>query len=354
MVITFLVPGAKHPVGGAIAMYEFANGLSRRGHDVHVVHIDFIGNSREQVYRFPDRVETLDDIAGFTFESRVEHHFPRSFDERELPDADFIFYCDDKVPNRSGLPIILVQGYDMLPRDFEHQLYRAPCPKVCIAEWLVDVGKRLGVAHEQLVHVPYGLQHQKYRVTMPIGVRPLQVSMLYNFHPSKAPSRGLEVLAEVKRRIPELRVVVFGGMDPIHAIPKGITYLTSPAQDVIVNDIYNQSRVFLNSSNLEGFGLACVEAMACGCALVTTSNGGSDDYALHGETALVSEAEDASALADHIASLLVDDETRESLALRGRDYVQRFDWDTSAEMLEGFLEGYKSEPDRYGRPARCQ
>jgi L-malate glycosyltransferase len=347
MVITFLVPGAKHPIGGAIAMYEFANGMSRRGHDVQIVHIDFIGNSREQVYRITDRVETLDDIEGFTFEKRIEHHFPRSFDESELPDADFIFYCDDQLPTSSGLPVILVQGYDMLPQEFEDALYRAPCPKVCIAQWLVDVGMRLGVADDQLVHVPYGLQHRKYKVTTPVEDRPLQVSMLYNFHPTKAPVLGLEALAEVKRRIPELRVTVFGGMDPIHRVPDGITYLTSPAQEVIVNEIYNESRVFINSSILEGFGLACVEAMACGCALVTTANGGSEDYAFHGETALVSEPEDQRVLADHIEYLLLDDETRTRLALQGRDYVQRFDWDSSAKMLEEFLQRYESDPGRY-------
>jgi glycosyltransferase involved in cell wall biosynthesis len=354
VVITFLVPGAKHPIGGAIAIYEFANGMSRRGHDVQLVHIDFIGNSREKVHRIPDRVETLDDLGWFTFEAAIEHHFPSCFDERGLPDADFTSYCDagiHRVPPRSGLPLILVQGYEMLPQEFERELYRAPCPKVCIAKWLVNVGKRLGVQDDQLIYVPYGLHHEKYRVTTPVGDRPRQVSMLYNPHPTKAANLGLEALAEVKRRIPEARVVVFGGVDSIHSIPEGITYLTSPAQDVIVNKIYNQSRVFINSSTLEGFGLACVEAMACGCALVTTANGGSDDYAFHGETALVSGPENVSSMTDHIEYLLIDDDMRTRLALRGQEYVQRFDWDASAEMLERFLQDYQSDPDTYRRSA---
>jgi glycosyltransferase involved in cell wall biosynthesis len=351
VLITFLVPGAKHPIGGAIAMYEFANGMSRRGHEVQVVHIDFIGNSREQVYRFPDRVETLDDIDGFTFEERIEHHFPRSFDETELPDADFVFFIDDRVPTRSGLPVILVQGYGLLTQEFEHQLYRAPCPKVCVAKWLVDVGKQLGVADDQLVHVPYGLRHQKYNVRTPVEDRPLQVSMLYNGHPTKAANLGLAALAEAKRRIPELRVMVFGSTDPIHSIPDGITYLTSPPQDAIVNDIYNQSRVFISSSILEGFGMGCVEAMACGCALVTTANGGSEDYAIHGETALVCDPEDVSSMADQVEWLLLDDETRIRLVLGGQDYVRRFDWDTSAEMLDQFLRRYQSDPNHYRQPA---
>jgi glycosyltransferase involved in cell wall biosynthesis len=354
VVVTFLAPGAKHPIGGAIAIYEFANGMSRRGHDVQLVHIDFIGDTRRRVHQIPDRVETLDDLGWFRFDAAIKHHFPNFFDETGLPDADFTSYCDPgvhRIPPTSGLPLILVQGYEMLPQEFERELYRAPCPKICVAKWLVNVGRQLGVADDQLVHVPYGLHHEKYRVTTPVGDRPPQVSMLYNPHPTKAANLGLNALAEVKRRIPELRVVVFGGVDSIHSIPEGITYLTSPAQDVIVNDVYNQSRVFINSSTLEGFGLACVEAMACGCALVTTANGGSNDYAFHGDTALVSEAEDASALADHTEYLLLDDEFRPRLALRGEEYVRRFDWDTSAEKLEAFLQRYQSDPDRYRQPA---
>ena len=38
--------------------------MSRRGHDVQLVHIDLIGNSHEKVYGIPDRVETLDDLGG--------------------------------------------------------------------------------------------------------------------------------------------------------------------------------------------------------------------------------------------------------------------------------------------------
>src|SRR6185295_14141998 len=101
---------------------------------------------------------------------------------------------------------------------------------------------------------------------------------------------------------------------------------------------YNRSRIFLCSSRVEGFGLPSIEAMACGAALVTTSNGGSDDYAIHGETALVCEPDDITGMADHIARLLRDDELRIRLARQGAEYVRRtFDWDVSAEKLETFL-----------------
>jgi glycosyltransferase involved in cell wall biosynthesis len=89
--------------------------------------------------------------------------------------------------------------------------------------------------------------------------------------------------------------------------------------------------------------------MACGAALVTTSNGGSDDYAIDGETALVSEPDDTTALADNIERLLTDDELRIRLAKQGMQYVREtFDWDRSAGRLETFLNQYAANPGLHG------
>jgi glycosyltransferase involved in cell wall biosynthesis len=124
--------------------------------------------------------------------------------------------------------------------------------------------------------------------------------------------------------------------------------VTDPPQEFIVNEIYNRSRIFLCSSRVEGFGFPCIEAMACGAALVTTANGGSDDYAIHGETALVCEPNDTTAMADYIERLLRDDELRIRLAKQGMEYVrQTFDWDRSAEQLDAFLTEYAADPGRY-------
>ena len=78
---------------------------------------------------------------------------------------------------------------------------------------------------------------------------------------------------------------------------------------------------------------------------------GCGDGAFHHETALISDPEDVSSMADHVESLLIDDELRARLALQGRNYVERFDWGRSAEMLEDFLQRYESEPDRYRQSA---
>ncbi len=77
-----------------------------------------------------------------------------------------------------------------------------------------------------------------------------------------------------------------------------MTFTLDPDPERLVSDIYDRSRVFVQASHYEGFGFTAVEGMACGAALVTTDNGGSRDYAFHGETALVVPPGDVDGLAE--------------------------------------------------------
>jgi glycosyltransferase involved in cell wall biosynthesis len=217
----------------------------------------------------------------------------------------------------------------------------------------VEICRELGVPDTQAVHMPVGLDHSKYRAITRIKNRPAQVAMAYNSHPLKRAQLGLDALARVKRRQPKAEAIVFGATDPIHEIPAGVTYLTSPSQATIVERIYNRSRVFLNSSVGEGFSLPSIEAMACGCALVTTDNGGSRDCAFHGETALVASPANVASLAACVERLLKDDIQRARLAQAARRFVRRYDWDVTATRVEEFLEEYGAEPSRYQQPARA-
>src|SRR5690606_25810580 len=151
---------------------------------------------------------------------------------------------------------------------------------------------------------------------------------------------AIEVLARVKAQEPDVEVVAFGAIRPEAGLPDWITFVQQPPVEQLVDEIYNTSRVFLCTSYVEGFGLANVEAMACGAALVTTDTGGSRDYARHGATALVAPYRAVDMLSRHVLALLDDDDRRVALARAGRDHVRRFDWDRSGEMLEEFLERY--------------
>jgi glycosyltransferase involved in cell wall biosynthesis len=345
MRVTVLVPSTKYPRGGATALYEFANGLRRRGHEVCIVHVDFIGDWTDRAVVLDDPIERVEDVTWLEFEDGIEHLVGIG-GKPELPEADAINYWAPGIPDHAGLPFLFLQGFGVLPGPLEERLFTAPCPKVCVASWLVREAERLGVPRRQLAHVACGVDHDKYRVVAEPADRPPQVALCYGSH-HKRGDVALEALELVRARLPDTRAVLFGTSEPAAALPEWATYHRSPPQRVIVEEIYNGSRVFLNPSLIEGFGLPSVEAMACGCALVTVANGGSEDFAVDGTTAAVTKGHTAADLAAPVAELLGDDDRRLRLAAEGTRFVQRFGWDRSARELEGFLAAYVADPGAY-------
>jgi L-malate glycosyltransferase len=347
--VTFLVPSTTRAIGGVISLYEFANGLSRHGHQVALVHLPVVDG----------HITSLDGVGWFPFDARVEHRLVASVDQMELPPADFVeltalsFFADAwppdalaRIPREAGLPFLFVQAFRYLAAHIEAAAIRTPCPKLCVARRMIDALRTEGIPEEQLAFVPYGLDNAAYRLTRPIEDRPPQVTMLYNPHPVKGAQFGLDAIAEVQRRRPELRAVVFGNRDPLVDMPPGVTYVQSPPREVLVDEIYNRSSVFVCSSLREGFGLCAIEAMAGGCALVTTANGGSEEYAIPSETGLVCAPRDVVGMAERIERLVRDDELRVRVATAGRALVrERYDWDRSARELEQYLEGYAADAD---------
>lgn len=339
MIVSFVYPSSHHRTGGVTVLYQMANGLSRRGHDVHFVH----GPAN------PYRITRLDELPPFRFEPRIEHHIVDSLDDPRLPAGDVVMF--NEAPARLGLPVGIVQGYRMLTEEVEAALFRAPVPKACVARWLVDVALGYGAPAEQLWYVPLGIDHQVFAARTPQAQRSYDVAMLSHPHREKGLAVGIGMLEVLRQRRPSLRALVFGMDPPARTLPDGIEFWQAPDHATLVDRIYNQTRVFVQPSFHEGFGFTAVEAMACGCALVTTDNGGSRDYASPRETALVVPPGEVGALADAVDELLRDDEQRWRLAEAGAQLVrERFDWDHTAEVLEAHLESYARDPARYRRP----
>lgn len=342
MIVSFACPSTPEPMGGVAALYEFAGGLARRGHEVHLFHGSFWGRG----------VRHVDEITWFRFEPSIVHHVVEGDEIDHLPAADVHFGTG--APAWMGLPVLLVQGSDMFSAELEQRAMQTPCLRVCVASWLAEEGRRFGIPPEQFVVVPMGIDHDRFRVTVPIEDRPTRVALPLHDHPAKGARAGLLALERVREARPDVEVVAFHTVEPREPVPDWVRFLHAPSQDQLVAEVYNASQVFVQPSFHEGFGFPAVEAMACGCALVTTDNGGSRDYAIDGETALVVAPHDWGAtLVEPILALLGDDERRFRLARAGERHVRRFDWDVGAELLEGHLERYLADPAAFGvDPAR--
>lgn len=103
--------------------------------------------------------------------------------------------------------------------------------------------------------------------------------------------------------------------------------------------LYNAADLYVGASRrvellAEGFGIALVEASACGLAVVGGRSGGVPDAVREGETGLLVDPDDPAAVAEGITRLLGDDELRRRMGVAGRRAVETYyNWDRVARDL---------------------
>jgi glycosyltransferase involved in cell wall biosynthesis len=93
--------------------------------------------------------------------------------------------------------------------------------------------------------------------------------------------------------------------------------------------------LYVHPSLKEAFGLAVVEAMAMGKAVVATTTGGLPEVVAQGETGLLVPPGDVESLAAAVVSLLEDRVQREQMGRSGKARAQdRFSLDASVAQME--------------------
>jgi glycosyltransferase involved in cell wall biosynthesis len=92
--------------------------------------------------------------------------------------------------------------------------------------------------------------------------------------------------------------------------------------------LYGRAAVVACPSRREGFGVACLEAMAHGRPVVATRVGGLLDLVVDGETGIVVPARDPAALRSALERLLGDPDLRRRLGEAGRERARtHFSWE---------------------------
>ena len=92
--------------------------------------------------------------------------------------------------------------------------------------------------------------------------------------------------------------------------------------------LYHAALALIYPSLGEGFGLPIVEAMACGCPVVTSTISSMPEVS--GDAALLVDPRDDDAIAAALRSLPRDPALREGLVARGRTRAALFTWDEAA------------------------
>jgi N-acetyl-alpha-D-glucosaminyl L-malate synthase BshA len=140
-----------------------------------------------------------------------------------------------------------------------------------------------------------------------------------NFRPVKRVTAVVEIFARVRRAMPARLLMVGDGPDAGAAarmarqlgIAGDVLFLGE--QDTVV-PLLSESDVFLLTSSQESFGLAGLEAMACGVPVVASRVGGLPEVVEDGITGFLHHPEDLDGMAQSVVKLLTDRVLRKRVA----------------------------------------
>jgi glycosyltransferase involved in cell wall biosynthesis len=161
------------------------------------------------------------------------------------------------------------------------------------------------------------------------------VLMLYHNDPRKGAADGIEALTRLRARQPTVRARMCGTVRPA-ALPPWISFDFHPTCAEL-RRLYSSSTVFLYPSRYEGFGLPPLEAMACGCPVVTTEVGAVSEFAADRRNALVVQPGDVDGLTDRLEELLRDPALRTELSERGIETAVEYDINRIAPLFRDAL-----------------
>jgi glycosyltransferase involved in cell wall biosynthesis len=100
--------------------------------------------------------------------------------------------------------------------------------------------------------------------------------------------------------------------------------------------LYSMARALVFPSRYESFGIPIVEAMACGCPVITSTTSACPEVA--GDAAILVDPDDAEGLASAMYRVSRDDALAEDLRQRGLRRSAGFSWSASAKTLLAELE----------------
>jgi glycosyltransferase involved in cell wall biosynthesis len=195
---------------------------------------------------------------------------------------------------------------------------------IVISEWVKGrVVERLALDPERVHAIHLGVDHARFRPGPGVAREPF---LLYPARPwpHKNHARLFAAFAAVRRRRPELRLVLTGvGHEPAR-LPTGVETLGGVSPDELVS-LYRRASALVFPSLYEGFGLPPVEAMACGCPVAASRAGSVPEVV--GDAAVLFDAHDPDAIAAGIDEALA---RSEELASRGTEHAAQFTWDATA------------------------
>jgi len=158
----------------------------------------------------------------------------------------------------------------------------------------------------------------------------------------KHPWKGLQTFINVwntlpnniKKKIGKVRLI---SHDDLSFFDTADFEVITPKNDKDIADVFRQSDIFISTSWWEGFGLPPLEAMACGCAIITSRSGGVNEYAIDGFNCIMFPPQNEQKLQKAIIELIENTTFCKRLSDNAILTSTKFNWNSSAKQLTDIL-----------------
>jgi phosphatidylinositol alpha-1,6-mannosyltransferase len=211
-------------------------------------------------------------------------------------------------------------------------------------------------------HFRPGLDCRELAQRLGVAGRPtlLTVSRIVKANRYKGHDVVLRALSEVVRAVPDVAYVIAGDGDDLNylkrlAVDYGVqknVIFAGRVSDAELPVLYNACDAFIMCSRedrtrrgilAEGFGIALLEASACGKPVIAGRSGGIPDAVQDGLTGLLVDPLDSAEAAAAIVRLLKEPDLAKRLGETGRRWVENeMNWTRAADEFQRALEAFQS------------
>jgi glycosyltransferase involved in cell wall biosynthesis len=197
---------------------------------------------------------------------------------------------------------------------------------------------RLPSLRGRLYQTPWGVEHALFRprpdaevraAQARAGVRPPYILIISPYGVRKNEDAMIAAAGDLARDHPGLKALVVGRHNPPGADPLPVVRC-GRVSDADLAGLYTGAEMLLYASLKEGFGLPLLEAMACGCPVVTSSGTVLEEIA--GGAALLADPRDTASIVRACARVM--DDPTEAVRLRqaGIEHAADFTWVKTARL----------------------
>ena len=148
----------------------------------------------------------------------------------------------------------------------------------------------------------------------------------------KDPLTALATIKDIHAFDESIEINAYGNLSR-NEVPNFVNYYKDPS-DVMLANLMNRSSIFVTTSRIEGTPFPPLEAMSCGCAVVSTDSVGIRSYLIDGHNGLLADVGSNGAITEAIFKLLSDRNLRVGIALNGRKTALNYSYEN---MYNAFL-----------------